>query len=145
MAGTQTSLACLHTQPGTDAMCDEIDGDRLAVTEVFLRGPALWFAITPDDWSILCHLARQYGWSPPQSMSHPTTNGGWMFKVEDKSAMELAAALANVRRDHTDRQLGQSYFGRRGWKDRLWGLISFFQSGGVAVFVSSQEFGAHDR
>jgi hypothetical protein len=107
----------------------------LKVDRVVLLGPATWVAFTPDQWTSICNLATRYGWSIPDLGGIAPSGIERAFEVRDELALELARALEGIRRDYTDRELSRQFFGRRGWKQKLGLLASFFACGGAAIFV----------
>jgi hypothetical protein len=114
---------------------DSDDLPPLEVDHVVFVGPAIWVAVTPDHWSLICRLATRYGWLLPRSESKLTSEFEWTFAVRDESALELSKVLERIRGDYTDRELFEQFFGQCGWKQKLGSLASFFAGGGAAVFV----------
>ena len=106
----------------------------LEVRRVEFRSPAIWLAVAPEQWSTICWLATRYGWTLPRPASNRSTSE-CTFQVRGESAVELFIVLERIRKNYTDRELRAQYFGQRGWKAKLDSLVSFFASGGVAIFV----------
>jgi hypothetical protein len=106
----------------------------LEVDRISLRSPAIWIAVSPEHWSMVCFLSTLHGWTLPRPARDLASNAELTFTVRGESATELATVLDIIISRYTDRVLREC-FGRNGWKAKLGSLASFFASRGAAIFV----------